>query len=171
MADEVATTDLVIRIDNTAANVAAANSWATFAEMEQSVRFRMDVLLWNTQVEDVQVRAMVMAYKDLTRLTWRSAGAGAQNRDHEFPLFIQQNEPPTDDVDFIRLVKEAQSAQTMFILAGTQVRDMAREGVRLSRSLKGAEMEFTGYKGAVCTEAKELLAEYIVAHPRMRRMA
>lgn len=171
MAEEVSTSDLTLRTDNTAANIAAANSWVTLDEMELLVRFRMDVLMWNMQDEDTRVRAMVAAYKDLEKLTWRSAGTGSQSRDFEFQITVQNNDPPIEDAVFLRLVKDAQAAQAMFIVAGTQVRDMAREGIRMHRALKGAEMEFTGYKGAVCTEAKEILAEYIVSQPRMRRMA
>lgn len=170
MADEVSTADLIVRTNNTDANIAAANTFATWDEMEQLVRFRLDVNLWNGMNEDFQIKAMVAAYNDLIRLSWQSYGAGAQNRDYEFPVFVATNNPPLDDSEFVRIVKEAQAAQVMFILGGTQVRDMARDGVRLHRALTGVEMEFVGYKGAVCGEAKEILAQYINIQPRMRRM-
>ncbi len=78
--------------------------------------------------------------------------------------------PPLHDRRFRLKIREAQAAQVMFILAGTQIRDMARDGVRFTKTLSNSEMEITGYRGAVCAEAKEIIAPWIEFAPRRKRM-
>ena len=58
----------------------------------------------------------------------------------------------------------------MFILGGTQIRDMAAAGVKVSKTMANSEMEITGYRGAVCTEALEIIGPWIDNQPRMRRI-
>ena len=48
-------------------------------------------------------------------------------------------------------------------------RDMARDGIKMNRALTGSEVEFSGYLGPVCAEAKEVVAPYLELYPRMRR--
>lgn len=164
-------TNLVQRTSNEETNITAANTFGTFTEIEAEVQMRQDSNLWVNATEEVVVKAMMMAYRDLVRLTWRNDPGLNQARDYEFAYrFGQINYPPIDDDEFLRDIKRAQAAQTMFIMAGTHVRDMARDGIRIHKNLSGAELEFTGYKGAVCSEAKEIMARWIENQPRMRRM-
>jgi hypothetical protein len=153
------------------------NSFATLAELSNLIKFRVDAGVWDLASEEVKVRAAATAYADLMKLTFRRYGDGSQSRDYEFSTqfaaagFVEQvSWPPMEDLGFARAIKKAQAAQAMFILNGTQVRDMAREGIRMSRGLVGAEMEFTGYRGAVCVEAIELVAHWVELMPRMRRL-
>jgi len=163
--------DLILRTSNTEDQKINANSFATLDELEAFIRFRMDRDIWFTQEEDMKVRAAVQAYRDINRLTWRTDRGLNQARDYEFNMdFGLINEPPFDDTRFPPRVKEAQAAQAMYYLRGTQVRDMARDGISMTRALSGSELEFKGYRGAVCTEAKEILAWWIELYPRTKRV-
>ena len=171
MAIPVFRTDIVKRVANTEPHVFEANSFISFEQAEDEIRFRPDVGIWDTFDESAQVRALVQAYKDLLTLTWSNEYGRSQSKDYEFRLrFASVNEPPIEDAEFQWRIKRAQAAQALFLLGGTQVRDMARDGILMTRALTGSEMEFTGYRGAVCTEAKEILAPYIEIMPRRRRL-
>ena len=162
--------DLIVRSSNNEPNLTQANTFATYAELEAEIRFRMDSGLWTRVNEDLHIRAAGSAYRDLIRQSWLNSGRD-QSRDYEADLILSApNSPPLGDQDFMVAIKRAQAAQVMFILAGTQVRDMARDGVRLHKNLSGSEMEFTGYRNAVCAEALEILARWIDLQPRLRRM-
>ena len=165
--------DLVVRTLSPD-NRSTANTFATLAEIDDTVKFRMDAAAWDALDTDLRVRAIVSAYRDLCRLTWMTNTARSQSRDYEFDSlsgvgYEGYNRPPLEFTDFQQAVREAQAAQVMAIVHGTQVRDMAREGIRMTRALTGSEMEFTGYRGPVCGEAREILARW-VDQPRMGRM-
>lgn len=165
--------DVVVRTSNSQSDQDNANSFVSHSDIEDIIEFRMDADVWNDATEDLQVRAMVSAYEDIRRLPWSNTPGLSQSRDYEFGsrFGVGGDNPPIEDSDFLRDVKKAQAAQTIWILAGTQVRDFSRDGVRMSKSLSGAEMEVTGYRGAVCAEAKELLAPYIENSIKMKRMS
>lgn len=164
--------DLVKRTANTDANKLAANTWGDETEIDDIIKFRFDAQVWNNAPEELRVRAMVSAYRDIDRLSWDSSYGTAQNRDYSFGgHFNDPNDPPIDDTDFMNAILHAQAAQIMFILNGTQVRDMARIGIRMTKTLSNSEMEITGYSGAVCAEAREFIAKWIELMPRRRRMA
>lgn len=162
--------DIVVRIANDEASRDTANSFATLEELDRFIRFRMDADLWASVDEELRVRAAVSAYRDLVRLPWSSSVGLPQNRDIEFSTAEDGDHPPLHDRRFRLKVKEAQAAQVMFILAGTQVRDMAREGVRFTKTLMNSEMEITGYRGAVGAEAREIISPWIETAPRSKRM-
>lgn len=166
--DDPSPSDLVVR---TSDNRLSANTFATYEEFEAIIKFRPDVGIWNVANEGQQVRAMAQAYEDISRLTWTPYGGRSQNKDYEFRYkFDITDEPPLDDEEFRVLVKKAQAIQTLYILGGTQVRDMSRDGIRLSRQLTGAEMEFSGLQHTVCVEARQVIAPYLELSPRIRRM-
>ena len=167
----VSPSDIVIRSSNDEANIDAANSFATYAEIESGVKFRMDDGLWDALTEDRQVKAMSSAYNDIIRLSWKRRHF-SQSRDVEgVDLFGANNLPPIENPAFVKDVKRAQIAQVMYICGGTQIRDMTRQGIRVHKNLSGAEMEFGGYRGPVCAESLEILADWIELAPRRKRMA
>lgn len=162
---------LVVRINNTEALRATANTWATYDALAAEINMRMDADVFFNQDDTIQIRAIVAAYRDIDKVTWKSGGALNQSRDYEFgQLFTSVLDAPFGDPFFDQRILQAHVAQTMYVLNGTQVRDMAAQGIRLSRSMTGVDMEFTGYRGPVCTEAMEILSPYIETAPRMKRM-
>lgn len=160
---------LIVRNAN---NKLEANTWATMQELHEIAEDRPDAAVWFNAPNDVRENAVKQAYYELARLTWSAEGPGSQSKDYEFRMrFYVNDEPPMDDEEFVVRIKRAQVAQAIYILTGTQVRDMAREGIRMSRALSGSEMEFTGYLGPVCAEALEILGPYVEIFPRFKRMA
>jgi hypothetical protein len=112
----------------------------------------------------------VAAYKDLLKLTWSNTVGLSQSRDYEFDLrFGVTADPPIGIPDFDHRIREAQAIQALFIASGTQARDMARDGVRVTEGINGARTTFTGYFGPVCNEAIEVISPYIELMPRLRR--
>ncbi|MDX5368165.1 MAG: hypothetical protein LPL29_02210 [Alphaproteobacteria bacterium] len=163
--------DIIVRTANTEPNKSEANSFVTLTEAENLAKFRLDALVWDTQSVDTKIRALASAYDEIIRLSFSHFGGRSQSRDYEFEdLFERENSPPLDDAEFVAAVKKAQVVQAIYLLGGTQVRDMAREGITMSRALSGSEMEFKGYRGPVCTEAKELLSRWIEVHLQTRRV-
>jgi hypothetical protein len=57
----------------------------------------------------------------------------------------------------------------LFIAVGTQVRDMARDGARVTEGINGARTTFAGYRGPVCAEAIETISPYLELMPRLKR--
>jgi hypothetical protein len=113
----------------------------------------------------------VAAYKDLLKLTWSNTVGLSQSRDYEFDMrYGVVVDPPIGIPDFDHRIREAQAIQALFIASGTQARDMARDGVRVTEGINGARTTFTGYFGAVCNEAIEVVAPYIELMPRLRRL-
>lgn len=162
--------DLVVRISNAEPHKFEANSFAALEDLDKVVKFRPDAGLWYAQSESDRVRVAVAAYEDLIKLTWSSFAGRSQSRDYGFGQRLGPvNEPPLEDAEFQWRVRKAQAIQALFILAGTQARDMARDGIRLTRNLTGSEVELTGYAGPVCVEAIEVLAPYLELQPRLRR--
>ncbi len=163
--------DLVLRTSNDDANRAVATTWLGLEDMEEIIRKRFDANAWDVLDEDLKVRAMIAAYHDIDRLAWSNYGGESQSKDYEFNMrFGDTNDPPIEDARFILAVKRAQAAQTMFYVRGTTIREMARDGIRMTLALSGSEMEFTGFRGAVCAEAREILGKWVEWNPRMRRM-
>lgn len=160
--------DLVVRVGNGDEDKLTANTWASQDDLEEVIKFRMDSDLYSEADEATQVKAIVAAYKDIDKLSWTSYGQ-AQNREH-FEFDIGRNDAPVSDTDFQRVIIQAQANQVMYILAGTQVRDMAAQGISITRALQGAETEIMGYRGPVCTEALEMLSGFIEMNPRVKRM-
>lgn len=146
-----------------------ATTYATYEELAAICELRFDARLWENADEKTQIRAMVQAFRDLETLVWSNYGGYAQNRDYEFQMRFAPSDPPLDDPDFVVQIKRAQAAQVMYILSGTQVRDMAAEGVSLTRALSGSDLEIKGYRGRVCVEAIELIGRWVELYPRMRR--
>lgn len=165
--------DIIVRVQSAPTVTDVENSFATLEQLDDLIKFRMDADVWSAASEDLKVRAAVSAYRDLMKLAYRSFYGRLQNRDYEFPTTVTVRDtvtwPPMEDPEFVIAIRQAQSAQVMYLMNGTQVRDMAREGIRMSRSL-GADMEFTGYKGAVCAEAMEIIGRWVEIMPRMRRL-
>jgi len=160
--------DLIVR---TADNRTTANTWVDYEAMAELTKFRFDKLPWDAATVDQQCTAMAMAYYDISRLNWGGELGMSQSRDYSFNgQFSSLRDPPFNDVDFQEAIGRAQAAQTLFLLQGTQVREMARAGIRMHRALTGNELEFPGYRGAVCTESLEILAPFVDMFPRGRRM-
>lgn len=166
--------DITIRTGNDSANKRAANSWATITEIDDIIKFRVDAGLWTSRSEDEKVRLAVTAYNDMRSLVWSCSHGRSQSRDYGYADITGSGsagcDPQVNDADFMIDVKRAQAAQIMFIAAGTQVRDMAREGVTITRALTGSEMEFTGYRGPVGGEALDILADWVETGLQVRRM-
>ena len=160
--------DLVLRDSNTALNKSEANTWADQADLEDVIKFRMDADLYDTADDATKVRAIVSAYRDLDKLSWTSYGIAQNRQSMEFD--VAYNDAPLSDDDFQRVIIAAHATQVMYVLAGTQVRDMAAQGITLTRALTGVETEFQGYRGPVCSEAMELLSGFVENNPRFRRM-
>ena len=163
--------DLVVR---TFANEEVATTFVTLAEIEAALRLRLDTAAWEAATVSTQVKAMIGAYNELVRLPWSSGGFGGSNqsRDIGSALFAGvRPEPPLTDSLFRSVIAQAQAAQALFLLGGTHVRSLQREGVRFTRQLQGAEMEITAYKGPVCAEAKELLGPFLDTQIRRRAFA
>jgi hypothetical protein len=59
--------------------------------------------------------------------------------------------------------------QALFIAAGTQACDMARDGVRVTEGINGARTTFAGYRGPVCFEVMETISPYLELMPRFKR--
>lgn len=161
--------DLVPRTSNEQTQLFAANTFATHAELAGIIKFRVDHGLWDVQPEEEQVRVAVAAYEDLIKLCWSNERGTSQSKDYEFQMRFGSgvNEPPIEDAEFLWRITKAQAVQALYILAGTQVRDMAREGIRLTRALSGSDMEFIGYLGPACAEAKELLTIFLELQMRL----
>jgi hypothetical protein len=62
--------------------------------------------------------------------------------------------------DFDNRIRQAQAIQCVFIAGGTQARDLAREGVRVTEGINGARTTFAGYRGPVCPEAMETIGPF-----------
>ncbi|KAA0573360.1 hypothetical protein [Azospirillum sp. Sh1] len=170
----VTRSDIVLRVSNDAANRQTANSFVTYEEMVDLVKFRVDRQLWDERSEDEQVRAMVAAYEDVVRLPFSRRFGRSQSMDNEWvELFGEpaMGECPLEDPEFVWSVRKCQAIQTLYILGGTQVRDMAREGVLGTRAVAGRNTEtfFAGYRGPVCVEAIEVIARHLNLMPSMRR--
>lgn len=165
---------LVVRTQ-TPDNKSVANTFFSLGDLDAVARGRMDSRVWQEADHDTRIRAIVQAYEDLIRCRWQAVGYGEpQSRITDFPGYEYNNElaePPIWDPDFLAELVKAQTAQACYILAGTQVRDMAREGIILTRALQGAEMEIAGYRGAICAEVREILRDWIASTPRRRRMS
>lgn|GEM_PF-6888853 len=164
--------DLVPRTSNEQTQLFRANTFATRAELGDIIKFLVDPGLWDTQPEEEQVRVAVAVYEDLIELCWTNERGESQSKDYEFQMRFGSgvNEPPIEDPEFLWRIRKAQAVQAIYILAGTQVPDMAREGIKLTRALSGSDLEITGYLGPVCAEAKELLAIFLELQPRIRRL-
>lgn len=160
--------DIIVRTNNTEPHKHDANSFAALDEVTAFIGFRLDGGIWAGMPEDDRVRATVSAYRELVRLTWRRNDPIGQSRDIA-PWSEVDNDPPLDDPQFVRLVKQAQAVQALYLANGSQVRDMARDGIKMTRQLTGSELEISGYQGPVCAEAREILAHYIDLMPRLRR--
>ena len=78
-------------------------------------------------------------------------------------------DPPIGIPDFDNRVRQAQAIQCAFIAAGTQARDLARDGVRVTEGINGARTMFAGYRGPVCAEAMETISPYLELMPRLKR--
>jgi hypothetical protein len=112
----------------------------------------------------------VAAYKDLLKLTWSNTVGLSQSRDYEFDMrYGVVVDPPIGIPDFDNRIRHAQAIQCLFIAAGTQARDMSRDGVRVTEGINGARTTFTGYRGPVCGEAIESLSPYLELMPRLKR--
>ena len=168
-------TDLKPRTQSVPTEADDENTFATLGELDGIIKFRIDSAVWDAANEDLRVRAAATAYSDLMKLAYRNFGGLSQSRDYSFPTGNVGGRdeqicfPPIEDSRFAIAIKKAQAAQVMFLLNGSQVRDMAREGITMSKGLVGADMWFTGYKGAVCTEAMEQISRWVELMPRLRR--
>ena len=110
------------------------------------------------------------AYKDLIKLIWSNSVGLSQSRDYEFDLrYGVIVAPPIGIPDFDHRIGQAQAIQALFIAAGTQARDLAREGVRVTEGINGARTTFAGYRGPVCPEAMETISPYLELFPRFKR--
>ena len=110
------------------------------------------------------------AYKDLLKLTWSNSVGLSQSRDYEFGMrYGVVVDPPIGIPDFDHRIRQAQAIQCLFIAAGTQARDMARERVRVTEGINGARTTFAGYRGPVCAEAMEVISPYLELMPRFKR--
>lgn len=155
-------------------NVETATTFGTLQELDSVINRRPDIEVWASASGLTRLRAVVQAYEDLIRLLWQNRGGNPQSRLTDFPGYEYESEityPPLDDPDFVIAIRKAQAIQALYILAGTQVRDMAREGISLTRALSGSEMEIRGHRGTICAEAKEVLGRWVVHQPRLKRMA
>lgn len=170
----VTAADLIVRVSNDEVHRRQANTWATLAEIDGIAKFRVDVALWAARTEDERVRLAVTAYEDIGRLSWSCFHGRSQSRDYGWVDLYGDPvgcSPLVNNPDFIYSVKKAQVAQIMFLIAGTQVRDMAREGIMMTRMLTGSEIEFSGYRGACGAETMEILSNWIEISPRLTRFA
>lgn len=168
MALSVSPSDLVVR---TVDNEETANTFASYADMVEAIRFRADSSYWERSSLTDQCRAMVGAYTELNRLPWIEHWeiVREQSRDLESSIFnYGRPQPPLHDSLFRKRIVEAQAAQVCWLLGGTKIRDMQRDGIRLSRSLQGSEMEYVPYRGPICVEAREILFQFVEAMPRLR---
>lgn len=166
--------DLIVRTDNSQDQIDRANTFADLDALDDVLKFRPDADLWFEQTEERRVQAAVAAYKDICKLTWSTTTGRGQSTEYgpfEYAGLNPPSRPPVEDRDFRRIVSEAQACQIAFILAGTQMRDLAREGTTETGALLGSQTVVAGYRGPVCAEAMELLARYIERFPRNRRMA
>jgi hypothetical protein len=167
----VSNTDLIVRVYG---NADVATTWTTRDGIEEKMRFRLDAQVWDACVEEDQIRIMIQAYNDLARLPWSgSAGRSSQDYDVEaYNLFGYNDlgpEPPLHSPAFQRRIVEAQVAQIIWLLQGTQIRDLQRDGVRMTRQLQGSELDIAGYRGPVSIEAIELLEPFIDLQPKLSR--
>jgi hypothetical protein len=155
----------------TTSNKDTATSFATFGEIETIIHERPDYEAWFLKPIDQRKKLIVTAYRDLNKLVWSSYRGYSQNREYwQDRILWEPNDPPVDDPEFAIAIRRAQAAQAMYLCLGSQVRDMAREGVILTRALMGAEMEISGYKGPVCAEAIECIGRWVDLMPRLKRM-
>lgn len=162
--------DLIVRTHHAEPHKFQANSFATLEELDNVIKFRVDAAVWEALSESDRVRVAVAAYKDLIKLCWSNQVGLSQSRDYEFDMrYGVTTDPPIGIPDFDHRIREAQAIQAVWIASGTQARDMARDGIKMNRALTGSEVEFSGYLGPVCAEAKEVVAPYLELYPRMRR--
>lgn len=163
-------------------NEATANTFADLVELEGELRFHRNAHFWAGASEVDQVRAAVSAYRELVRLPWSAANDVLFSRFRgmtQTRIIDSTFHPAVPDLVVTLLADEerrpmlvrAQAAQTIYLLGGTQIRDLQQDGIKLSRQLQGAEIEITGYRGPVCVEALEILAPFIDRMPRTKVFA
>lgn len=159
-------------------NVNEANSFATLEQLGDVINLRLDHAYWDGSDEASQVRATIQAYDDLRRLPWRrGAGWDLAYARSQTRLLDDLGESVTDEVlsslvtdqDRRPELVRAQAVQAIFLLGGTQIREMQRLGVTSSRQMQGAELGFSPYKGpvgAVTTEVLEIIGRYLDLMPK-----
>lgn len=174
----LATLDASALIKRTLANADTANTFATYAELMAVINQRADFRVIDPVPLADRVRFIIQAYRDLDALTWVTNNAYAFSSQTLFSpsdfntgtYALTKEQPPLNSPGFAAAVTRAQAAQVLYLISGTQIRDMAAEGVRLTRSLSGVETEITGYRGRVCVEAIEIISRWVELMPRLRRM-